>query len=217
MSACDDHGHNHGHGHGHGVAALPRTAAVIRTLWIVLVLNALMFFIEGAAGILAHSTALQADSLDLFGDSVAYGLSIYVAARSVRWRAAAGMAKGLAMGALGLGIAVTALVRLFVAEVPHAGAIGTVGALALVVNVVCAVLLYRHRNGDSNLRSVWLCSRNDAIGNLAVIAAGVGVAGFGSPLPDLAVGLVLAGLQLSSAYSIITQARRELRAAPTAA
>lgn len=213
MSACDDD-HGHDHGHDHGVAALPRTAAVIRTLWIVLVLNALMFFIEGAAGILAHSTALQADSLDFFGDSVAYGLSLYVAARSLRWRAAAGMAKGLAMGALGLGIAVTALVRLFVAEVPHAGAIGTVGALALVVNVVCAVLLYRHRNGDSNLRSVWLCSRNDAIGNVAVMVAALGVFGTGSGWPDLAVAAVMGVLALTAARSVIQQAWAELQPVP---
>ena len=197
-------------------ATAPRSLALVRVLWIVLIANGAMFFVEAAFAFAAGSSALQADSIDFFGDAVTYGVSLYVAQRSLRQRAGAGLAKGLMMGALGLAAIGVTVLRLVSPGVPEAITIGAVGTLALVVNLACAAALYRYRHGDSNMRSVWLCSRNDAIGNLAVIAAAVGVFGLGSALPDLAVGAALAALQLSTAASVIRQAVGELRPAGAA-
>jgi cation diffusion facilitator family transporter len=198
----------------HDAAAL-RTSR--RLLWIVLVLNAGMFAVEAVAGWQAESLALQADALDFLGDSANYAIALFVLTRSVAWRAGSALAKGLAMVGFGGFLLIASLWHVLVGAAPEAPVMGVIGAMALLVNVVCATLLFRFRTGDANLRAVWLCSRNDAIGNLAVIAAAGGVFLTGTPWPDLAVGLVLAMLAIGAGSSVIRQARGELRVAAGAA
>jgi cation diffusion facilitator family transporter len=181
------------------------------TLKIVLVLNAVMFVVELTAGWLAHSTALLADSLDMLGDALVYGFSLYVVARSVRWKAAAALVKGLLMGAFGLFVVGEAMYKMVVPITPHAETMGLVGGLALAVNAWCFALLWRHRGDDINMRSVWLCSRNDIVANLSVLAAALVVFWSGSRWPDVIVGLGIATLFLHSAWQVLAQARRELR------
>jgi len=185
-----------------------------RVLWLVLGLNLAMFAVEGVAGLIAGSLSLQADALDFLGDAATYGITLFVLERSIHWRASAALLKGGAMTLFGLGVLGNAIRHLFVLALPAAGMMGSVGVLALVINLGCALLLYRYRDGDSNRRSVWLCSRNDAIANLAVLGAAGGVALTGSGWPDLAVGALIAGLALSSGLQVIRQAGAELRAAP---
>ena len=182
-----------------------------RILWIALAANWAMFAIEGPAGTLAGSSSLQADAVDFLADGATYGLTLYVAARSLVWRASAGLAKGLMMGAFGIAVLVWTGYRAFHPGLPEAATMGVVGALALVINVWVALILYRFRHGDSNMRSVWLCTRNDAINNLAVIAAAGGVAVTASRWPDLAVGIGIAALEISAAWIVIRQASAELR------
>lgn len=184
-----------------------------RVLWLVLGLNLAMFAVEGVAGLIAGSLSLQADALDFLGDAATYGITLFVLERSIHWRASAALLKGGAMTLFGLGVLANAIRHLFVLALPIAGLMGSVGVLALIVNLACALLLYRYREGDSNRRSVWLCSRNDAIANLAVLGAAGGVALTGSGWPDLAVGVLIAGLALSSGLQVIRQASGELRAA----
>jgi cation diffusion facilitator family transporter len=184
------------------------------TLKVVLLLNAGMFAVELTAGLLAHSTALLADSLDMLGDALVYGFSLYVVARSARWKAAAALAKGLVMAAFGLFVVGEALSKVALPVLPQAEVMGAVGLLALAVNGVCFVLLWRHRGEDLNMRSVWLCSRNDLVANGAVLAAATAVAASGSRWPDIAVGLGIALLFLHSAAGVLREAARDLRAAP---
>jgi cation diffusion facilitator family transporter len=182
------------------------------TLKIVLLLNALMFAVELTAGLLAGSTALLADSLDMLGDALVYGFSLYVVARSLRWKAAAALIKGLVMAAFGLFVVAQALYRATVPIPPQAETMGTVGLLALAVNGLCFALLWRHRGEDINMRSVWLCSRNDIAANIAVLGAAAAVAWSGSRWPDIVVGLLIASLFLHSAYSVLKDAISQLRA-----
>jgi len=183
-----------------------------RVLWIVLAINALMFVIEGAAGLLAHSTALLADALDMLGDALVYGFSLFVLARSVRWQAGAALAKGLFMAALGLAVLIEASIKALVPFMPNVETMGIVGGLALVANTGCFVLLYRHREDNLNMSSTWLCSRNDLIANLGVLlAAGTGAL-LASRWPDIVVGAAIALLFLRSAVGVIHQATRALRA-----
>lgn len=182
-----------------------------RILWLALVANWVMFAIEGTAGTLAGSSSLQADAVDFLADGATYGLTLYVAAKSLLWRASAGFAKGLMMGAFGVGVLVWTGYRAFHPGLPEAATMGLVGTLALVVNVWVALILYRFRHGDSNMRSVWLCTRNDAINNIAVIAAAGGVAVTASRWPDLAVGMGIAALEISAAWVVIRQAAGEIR------
>jgi cation diffusion facilitator family transporter len=182
-----------------------------RILWIVLAINATMFVVEAATGLIARSLSLQADALDFLADSATYGITLLVLGRSLRWRASAALLKGGAMALFGLAVLGNAVYRVFVLGLPMAGLMGSVGALALVANVISAVLLFRHRNGDANRRSVWLCSRNDAIANLGVIAAAGGVYLTGSGWPDLVVGVFIAGLALWGGLQIIRHALAELR------
>lgn len=184
-----------------------------RALIAVLAINATMFVVELAAGLAAGSKALQADSLDFLADTGTYALSLAVLGLSLRWRARAAMAKGVSMAALGLWILVTAIVAAFAPGAPDAPTMGVVGIVALVANLVSVLLLLRYREGDANIRSVWLCSRNDAIGNLLVVAAAVGVFGTGTAWPDLGVALLMSTLFLSGAWQVIGQALTELRAA----
>ena len=182
-----------------------------RALQVVLVINAGMFVIEAASGLFSGSAALQADALDFLQDSATYAITLMVLGHSLRWRASAAMIKGGAMAVFGFYVLALSVYKTFFDGVPAAEVMGAVGALALVANVVSAVILYKFRAGDSNRRSVWLCSRNDAIGNVAVIAAGGAVYLTGTPWPDLLVAVFMAGLALWSASHILRQARGELR------
>ena len=188
--------------------------AYMRVLWTVIALNGVMFMVEMGAGVHAGSQALQADALDFLGDTATYALSLWVIGRPLRWRSRAALLKGLTLAVMAIWVLSSTAYRVLVLGVPSAFVMGTVGTLALVANVVCALLLYRFRDGDANVRSVWLCSRNDAIGNIAVVGAAIAVFVSGSPWPDLIVATVMAGLFLSSAVRIVSQARDELRTVP---
>jgi len=182
-----------------------------RALWIALWVNALMFFVELAAGWQAGSVSLLADAVDFAGDAANYGLSLAVLSMAVVWRSRAALVKGATMLAYGLFVLAKAAWIWQVGGVPHAATMGAVGLLALLANTGVALLLYRWRQGDANMRSVWLCSRNDALSNLAVIAAAAGVFGTGSAWPDLAVAAVMALLAISAGWSVVRLARGELR------
>lgn len=187
-----------------------------RILWIALVLNAAMFLGEIGAGIAGDSKALQADALDFLGDSANYAISLGVAGMALAWRARAALVKGATIFLFGLAIFGATLWSALNGSVPHAEMMGVVGFIALAVNLTVAVLLYRYRTGDANMRSVWICSRNDAIGNLAVMGAALGVFGTGTAWPDLVVAAMMAGLGLWGGMQIIAQARGELRSGTSA-
>lgn len=182
-----------------------------RILWIALLLNLIMFIVEIGAGIQAGSVSLLADSLDFLGDAANYGISLWVLGMALAWRARAAQVKALSMLLFGIGVLAAALWHWWQGEVPSAPTMGVVGSLALLVNAGVAVLLYAYRNGDSNMRSVWLCTRNDALSNLAVLAAALGVFGTGSAWPDLAVAVIMASLAVSSAVQVLRHADGELR------
>ncbi|MFD0846925.1 cation transporter [Sphingosinicella xenopeptidilytica] len=182
-----------------------------RVLWIALAINAGMFAVEIAAGVAAHSASLKADALDFLGDSANYAISLGVAGMALEWRARAALLKGISLLLLGLWVLGTTVWMTFAGTLPKAETMGIVGVLALLANLACAVMLWRHRDGDANRRSVWICSRNDAIGNVAVVAAALGVFGTGTAWPDLAVAVILAGLGVSGGWQIIRQARSELK------
>ncbi|AKM10941.1 MAG: cation transporter [Qipengyuania citrea] len=184
-----------------------------KVLWVALGLNAIMFAVEIVAGIAADSRALQADALDFLGDSANYAISLGVAGMAIAWRARAALAKAATMLGFGLWVLGSAIWGLFAGASPDAGTMGIVGFLALAVNLAVAAMLFRYRTGDANMRSVWICSRNDAIGNVAVLAAAVGVFGTGAAWPDLAVAGILASLAIWGSADVFVQARRELRAA----
>ncbi|MCC6201666.1 MAG: cation transporter [Gammaproteobacteria bacterium] len=184
------------------------------TLLIVLLINASMFLLEAGAGLVSDSTALLADSLDMLGDALVYGFSLFVVARSVGWKALAALSKGLVMAAFGLFVFGRAVFRLWHPVVPDAAIIGAIGALALLANLCCVLLLWRHRADDVNMRSVWLCSRNDIIANGAVLLAAAAVAASGSQWPDLVVGIGIAVLFLRSALHVIADARATYAAQP---
>lgn len=188
-----------------------------RALWIVLAINLAMFGVEMVSGLFAHSVSLQADALDFLGDSANYILTLMVLGMSMRWRSGAALAKGATMGLFGLWVIGQAAWNLYYGALPGAFVMGSIGFLALVANVASAGLLYTFRSGNANMRSVWLCSRNDAIGNVAVMLAAGGVFSLGSAWPDLVVALVMAGLALSSSVLILRQAAGELRGQAAAA
>ena len=182
-----------------------------RVLWIALGLNATMFFVEATAGVWAGSRALQADALDFFGDAANYAISLGVAGMALQWRARAALAKGVTIFLFGLAVLGWALWGMLHGSQPQPYAMSAIGALAMAVNVGVAFLLYRFRTGDANMRSVWICSRNDAINNLLVITAGIAVLITGSGWPDLLVALVMATLGIVGGWQIIRQALAELR------
>jgi Co/Zn/Cd efflux system component len=182
-----------------------------RVLWIALAVNAAMFFVEVVAGVAAGSVSLQADALDFFGDAANYGLSLAVLSMAVTWRARAALVKGLSMGVFGLWVIAAAVMNIVGGTVPHAPTMGAIGVLALAANLGVAVLLYRYREGDANMRSVWLCTRNDAIGNAMVMVAALGVFGTGTLWPDVAVAAVMAALALSASWLTVRAALTELR------
>ncbi|WP_422060374.1 cation transporter [Sphingopyxis sp.] len=181
-----------------------------RVLWIALVINAAMFGVEIVAGVAADSRALQADALDFLGDAANYAISLGVAGMALAWRARAALLKAATMLAFGLWVFAWAVWGFIVGAAPHAETMGLIGALALVSNVAVALMLYRYRTGDANMRSVWICSRNDAIGNLAVLAAAVGVFGTGQGWPDLLVAAIMAGLAIWGSLDVFRHARSEL-------
>ena len=154
-------------------------------LWIALFINATMFLVELIGGAYAHSSALWADSLDFFGDAVNYGVSLAVLGAGLYWRATVALVKGLVMALFGFVVIAKVIYAYYLGIPPEAMTMGVIGILALIANMVCAVVLYAFRDGDSNMQSVWLCSRNDAIGNVAVIFAAIGVLGTGSLWPDM--------------------------------
>jgi Co/Zn/Cd efflux system component len=180
-----------------------------RVLWTVIAINAAMFVIEIAAGHIAGSQALQADALDFLGDTLTYGLSLAVIGCSIRTRSYAAMAKGVSLTLMGLWVFGSTAYQVWVLGVPRAEIMGAIGVLALAANAASVLLLMRYKDGDANVRSVWVCSRNDAIGNVAVMGAAVAVWSTSSPWPDLAVAGVMAGLFLMSSSQILLQAWRE--------
>lgn len=182
-----------------------------RALWIALIVNALMFAVELYAGAAADSHALKADALDFFGDAANYAISLLVVGLALAWRARAALLKGATLAVLGTYVLGSAVWAAFHGSSPEPQTMGIIGTLALVSNLGVAVMLYRFRSGDANMRSVWICSRNDAIGNVAVVAAAAGVFGTGTAYPDLVVAAILAILGLSGGWQIIRQARGELR------
>ncbi len=183
-----------------------------RVLWIALVLNALMFVVEISAGFRSGSVSLLADAIDFFGDAANYAVSLAVLTMALAWRARAAFVKGLCMLGFGLFVIGKTLWAARTGTPPEALTMGIISLLALAVNVGVAMMLYAWREGDANMRSVWLCSRNDAIGNVAVLLAALGVAGTRTAWPDLAVALGMGALALSSAYSVLRQARGEMQA-----
>ena len=182
-----------------------------RALKAVLAINATMFAVEFASAWYAGSTALLADAIDFLADSASYALTLYVLARSVRWKAAAALVKGAGMGVFGLWVIAEAVQRAFDPAVPDGVVMGGVGVLALAANLSSAAILFWYRGDDLNMRSVWLCSRNDAIGNLAVLAAAGGVLASASAWPDLVAGALIASLELSAGWSVMRQAIQELK------
>jgi cation diffusion facilitator family transporter len=178
----------------------------------VLGINALMFVVEFTFGWLSRSSALMADSLDMFGDAAVYGFSLFALNRGAIWRARAGLSKGVIMAIFGFVVLGQATYRFLTASVPVAETMGVIGAVALAANAICLFLLYSHRADDINMRSTWLCSRNDIVSNVGVIVASVLVGLLNSGWPDLIVGVAIACLFLKSAYEVINEAKDELRA-----
>jgi Co/Zn/Cd efflux system component len=189
------------------VVNLPRYRKI---LWIALIVNAAMFAIEIGAGVRAGSLSLLADAVDFAGDALNYAVSLAVLASAMAWRARAAMLKAASMMGFGLYVLGAAVWALWHGGVPQAMTMGAVALLALLANVAVAWMLYAFREGDANMRSVWLCSRNDAIGNVAVFMAALGVFGTGSAWPDLAVASFMAALALHGGWSVLRQARGEL-------
>jgi Co/Zn/Cd efflux system component len=188
-----------------------RQATYRRVLWAALAINFGMFGVETFASFAAGSAALQADAMDFLGDSANYAISLIVVGMALRYRATAALIKGLCMGALGLSVLATIAWHLARGTTPEPLAMGVVGVAALVANGAVLALLWAHRAGDANMRSVWLCSRNDVLGNLAVLLAAFGVFGTQQGWPDIAVALVMAALGLQGAWTVTRQARAELR------
>ncbi len=179
-----------------------------RTLQIVLLINVVMFVTESVAGVLAHSTALFADSLDMLGDAVVYGFSLYVIGRGIAWQARAALLKGLIMAAFGIGLLVQVAFKIASGVTPTVEVMGVVGTLAFAANLGCLALLWRRRGDDINMRSAWICSRNDVIGNAAVLIAAGAVAVTRSPWPDLVIGLLVASVFGRSAVQVVRDASR---------
>lgn len=202
--------HSHAGDRGAGKALPP---GLRRALWIAVLVNAAMFGVEVAAGLRSGSVSLLADAIDFFADAVNYGLTLAVLSLHLVWRARAAIVKAATMLGFGAAVIGKALWSIGLGSAPEALTMGLVGALALASNFGVAALLYRYRNGDANLRGVWLCTRNDAIGNVAVMLAALGVFGTGTAWPDLLVALVMASLAISAGWAVMRQARRELASA----
>ncbi len=182
-----------------------------RILWVVIAINAVMFLVEYIASLASGSMALQADALDFFGDSLTYTVTLFAIGHSLKWRASAALFKGVTLLLMGTWVLGSTLYRVFILGTPDEFIMGGTALAALLANVVSALLLMKYRDGDANVRSVWLCSRNDAIGNVAVLLAALSVGVSQSAWPDLIVAFLMAGLFLHSAVLIIGQARQEFK------
>ncbi len=181
-----------------------------RVLWIVLAINTIMFFGEVSLGLLAGSVSLQADALDFFGDAANYGIGLFVAGMSLQHRARAALLKGVTMGCFGLWVIGNAVLHHVHGLVPEARTMGLVGFAALLANALSFALLWAYRRGDSNMQSVWMCSRNDVIGNCAVLLAALGVFGTSRGWPDVLVALIMGGLGIQGAWAVARTASREM-------
>jgi cation diffusion facilitator family transporter len=195
----------------HGTTFEGLSAEYKRRLWIVIAINASMFLVEMGAGALAGSQALQADALDFLGDATTYGISLAVLGTSIQIRARAAILKALSLTAMALWVLGSTGYHVIVLGIPRAEIMGAIGILALAANVASVLILMRHKDGDANVRSVWLCSRNDAIGNVAVMVAALAVWGTATKWPDLLVAAIMAGLFLTSSIQILRQSFREIR------
>jgi Co/Zn/Cd efflux system component len=184
-----------------------------RALWFALFANATMFVVEIIGSYAAFSVSVKADAIDFFGDSANYAVTLFLLERTIRVRARASIAKGFIMGAFGIWVLISAYFQFRSGVVPHADFMGYLGLAALITNLGVAAILFRFREGDSNMRSVWLCSRNDAIGNLLVIISAVFVHFYVTNTPDLVVACIMAFLGIQGAYQVIQVARKELRVA----
>jgi Co/Zn/Cd efflux system component len=202
-----------GHCCSHNATFDGASTAFRRALVAVIAINAILFVVEMTAGQLAGSKALQADALDFAGDTATYAISLFVIGRPLMWRARAALLKGLSLGAMGLWVLGTTAWQVLILGVPAAGVMSAVGLLALAANVASVLILMKWRDGDANVRSVWLCSRNDAIGNVAVIGAAGLVFLTGTAWPDLIVAALMAGLFLSSAIQIVKRSLSEMSVA----
>ncbi|WP_447971279.1 cation transporter [Nitrospira sp. M1] len=182
-----------------------------RVFRIVFWVNIIMFLLEASAGIVSYSTALLADSVDMLGDAIVYGFSLYVIGRGGKWQARAAILKGMIMAVFGIGVFVQVVIKVLEGLVPVAEVMGVFGTLALLANVFCLLLLWRHRHDDINMRSSWVCSRNDVIGNVGVLFAALGVSLTGSAWPDIAIGLLVASIFCRSAFLVLKEAKQEFR------
>ena len=207
MSAsCCSHGHQH-----HDTNR--DNPGYRRVLWAVLAINATMFLVEVAAGVAAGSASLQADALDFFGDAANYAISLFVIGMALRVRAMAALGKGISMGLFGLWVVGVVLWHLAHGTLPSAFTMGAVGVAAFAANAASFALLWAYRAGDANMRSAWICTRNDVLGNLAVLLAAVGVFGTGTGWPDVAVAAIMAALALNGAFVVLNQSWSELKTA----
>jgi Co/Zn/Cd efflux system component len=188
-----------------------RNDAYRRVLWAVLLINAAMFAVEIVAGLVGGSASLQADSLDFLGDAANYAISLLVVGMALRYRASAALAKGATMAAFGLWVIITVVRHSLHGTLPSAFTMGTVGIAALAANAASFGLLWAYREGDANMRSAWICTRNDVLGNIAVLLAAAGVLGTGMGWPDLIVALIMAALAIQGAALVVRQALGELR------
>lgn len=196
---------------GTGVKFEGLSADYKRRLWLVIAINAAMFVVEMGAGALAGSNALQADALDFLGDTATYGISLAVIGASVRTRALAAIGKAASLSLMSLWVLGMTAYHVLIVGVPRAEVMGVIGALALAANVGSVLILMRYKDGDANVRSVWLCSRNDAIGNVAVMIAALAVWATATKWPDLIVAAIMAGLFFYSSLRILQQSVAEMR------
>src|SRR4051812_22280244 len=183
-----------------------------RVLWAVLAINAGMFAVEVVAGLAAGSASLQADALDFLGDAGNYAISLLVVGMALRYRGIAAVAKGATMGVFGLWVLGVTGWHAMHGTLPHAFTMGGVGLAALAANAVSFGLLWAYKGGDANMRSAWICTRNDVLGNIAVLLAAIGVFGTGTGWPDVTVAAIMAGLALQGAVVVAQQSTAELRA-----
>jgi Co/Zn/Cd efflux system component len=193
-----------------------QTATYRRVLWTVLAINAAMFAVEVGAGIAAGSASLQADALDFLGDAANYGISLLVVGMTLRYRASAALAKGATMGVFGFWVIGTVIWHTWHGTLPSASTMGAVGLTALLANAASFGLLWAHRHGDANMRSAWICTRNDVLGNLAVLLAAAGVFGTGAGWPDVTVAAIMAALAIQGSAVVLRQSLGELRQAALA-
>lgn len=203
------------HSHGCGCSTNPKfdgmNPAYKRILWAVITMNGIMFLVETIAGHLADSQALQADALDFLGDTLTYGLSLAVIGMSLQVRAKAALLKGVSLAAMGIWVFGSTAYQTLILKTPEAEVMSIMAILAFAANLASVLLLMRYKDGDANVRSVWLCSRNDMLGNIAVMGAAIGVFGTGTAWPDLIVAAIMAGLFLTSATSILRQGWAEYK------